>query len=1336
MAFDLTIHLPRRREHALDITVDTAGSHDVADLRKSLEELLGEPVPTLAVAGRTLEENHLLGMPPLVHGASLVAGSRRPSTPLPVTSHHPLVVAVTSGPDAGLAIPLHDGELVLGRHGDPGGIEDPSLSRRHLQVRTSPDGVCVEDLGSTNGTYLSGHRIAGPTTWPIDEDIAIGRSILRLRRRHGVSLPVRPTGDGYLEVDPPSRADQPSSPTRIDPPRPPERPRPARIPWVGALIPLPFALGLAYFLGPQLLAFALLGPLALLATAASDRWGSRRQVRTEAAAYAVALAEAEALLDAGVVVEAAARAEAAPDAHIVLAVAEERGPRLWERRRGDPDFGTARIGLGPRPTGVLWGDVAAARTVDATPLTVRFGPGVALGVCGPGAEGVLRFIVGQLATWHGPDDLRLAVGTGSSDRAPWHWIDRLPHRGDVTPDGALRVEVAPDWASIDPGDREALRELVTEGGSVVVGACRPQDLPGWCTETIGDRWGPDDVPDEVGPWWVDRLARALAPLRPGGRTSAGGSGLLPAQVGLEELIGIDATDVEAILDRWQRFRSGVRGIIGRGENGPLALDLATDGPHVLVGGTTGSGKSEFLQTLVVSLALEAAPSALTFVLVDYKGGAGFAPYAVLPHVLGVVTDLDAAGAARALASLTAELKHRERQLAEVGAKDFGEYQRLDVSSPVPLPRLVIVIDEFRLLVDELPQFVTGLVHLAAIGRSLGVHLVLATQRPAGAVSASIQSNLNLRVAFRMRDAADSHDVIGDSAAAALSPSTPGRAILEGAQSRAMVQTALLLPPTDRSTLVVRRAHGDCRVAGESGDADPRTHRDAVLAALVAAGRSLGGPAPRPAWLPPLPATIAIADVPPGVVAVADDPTHQRRHELRWTLGGSWVLAGPPGSGRTEGLRRIVEAAADRAEPYRLHVHVIDATGALAALGSSPHVGTLVAPGDHRTAARLVARLAAEVRDRESTATSSPSEPEPPELLLVIDGWERLVELAQAQRSLTTLTDDVLALRRDGRGRGLRVVISAATAAARGRLGTEAQELFLLGAPDPVDLALLGLRKREASGDCPPGRGIHTRTGHEVQWVRPRPTALVVGTTRGPALPNRIVIRPLPTTTPTPNPSIRRSADGRLSISLGVGGDDARPIWWQLPADPGGAQLLVAGPSGSGRSGVLGTLRRAALDAGAVVATVGLVDGDPAARFDAADPEPLADFLREHPGCWLLVDDVDTHAGTSAEAVLVEAAHLVAGRGGLVAAVTDPSTLLTRFRGLDVELARRRHTLALHPTSADTDLLLGTRSSALPVLLPLAAVPGRGLLAQHGHAVEIQTHAPPTEPARWAPGPTD
>ena len=87
-------------------------------------------------------------------------------------------------------------------------------------------------------------------------------------------------------------------------------------------------------------------------------------------------------------------------------------------------------------------------------------------------------------------------------------------------------------------------------------------------------------------------------------------------------------------------------------------------------------------------------------------------------------------------------------------------------------------------------------------------------------------------------------------------------------------------------------------------------------------------------------------------------------------------------------------------------------------------------------------------------------------------------------------------------------------------------------------------------------------------------------------------------------------------------------------------------------------------------------------------------------------------------------------------MTDPSTLLTRFRGLDVELARRRHTLALHPTSADTDLLLGTRSSALPVLLPLAAVPGRGLLAQHGHAVEIQTHAPPTEPARWAPGPTD
>ena len=217
-------------------------------------------------------------------------------------------------------------------------------------------------------------------------------------------------------------------------------------------------------------------------------------------------------------------------------------------------------------------------------------------------------------------------------------------------------------------------------------------------------------------------------------------------------------------------------------DGPVVVDLAVDGPHALVAGTTGAGKSELLQTLVCSLALANRPDELTFLLVDYKGGAAFRGCAGLPHVVGVVTDLDGHLTTRALTSLTAELRRRERLLAAEGVSSLEAYQRLRASQPAlsAVPRLVIVIDEFRVLAEELPDFVHGLVRLAAVGRSLGVHLVLATQRPGGIVSADIRANVSLRIALRVRDRTDSVDVLDAPDAASIDASTPGRASLRGA----------------------------------------------------------------------------------------------------------------------------------------------------------------------------------------------------------------------------------------------------------------------------------------------------------------------------------------------------------------------------------------------------------------------------------------------------------------------------------------------------------------------------------------------------------------------------
>ncbi|PWD52399.1 hypothetical protein C8046_05925 [Serinibacter arcticus] len=196
----------------------------------------------------------------------------------------------------------------------------------------------------------------------------------------------------------------------------------------------------------------------------------------------------------------------------------------------------------------------------------------------------------------------------------------------------------------------------------------------------------------------------------------------------------------------------------------VAIDLAADGPHALVAGTTGSGKSELLSSWVLALALRQPPSRLHLLLVDYKGGATFAVAAGLPHTVGLLTDLDGPASARALTTLRAELRRREALVAAAGVRDVVELDR-------PPARLVVVVDELRALVEESPERLLDLVRLATLGRSLGIHLVLATQRPSGVVNAQLRANVNLRICLRVLDAGDSTDVIGVADAAAL-PAAP------------------------------------------------------------------------------------------------------------------------------------------------------------------------------------------------------------------------------------------------------------------------------------------------------------------------------------------------------------------------------------------------------------------------------------------------------------------------------------------------------------------------------------------------------------------------------------
>ena len=304
--------------------------------------------------------------------------------------------------------------------------------------------------------------------------------------------------------------------------------------------------------------------------------------------------------------------------------------------------------------------------------------------------------------------------------------------------------------------------------------------------------GPAMLADQVSVAWADRVARALAPVRDVSRDDS--ASMIPDSARLLDLIHMPDPSADLVLMAWQKRGRTTKVSIGVSADGLYILDLSADGPHGLIAGTTGAGKSELLQTIIAVLCVANRPDAMTFVLIDYKGGSAFKDCARLPHTVGMVSDLDGHLTVRALDSLGAELKRREEMLPHAGAKDIEDYwdtRRLRPELNLePMPRLVLVIDEFAAMVAELPDFVHGLIDIARRGRSLGVHLLLATQRPAGVVSADIRANTNLRIALRVTSSDESADVIDAPDSAYIAKSTPGRCyVRSGASNLVAVQSA-------------------------------------------------------------------------------------------------------------------------------------------------------------------------------------------------------------------------------------------------------------------------------------------------------------------------------------------------------------------------------------------------------------------------------------------------------------------------------------------------------------------------------------------------------------------
>ena len=1131
--------------------------------------------------------------------------------------------------------------------------------------------------------------------------------VLRPATSPDAALQASPDGVS-LDYNRPPRLLPPLRKTAFELPSPPAEQRNRSFPLLAVLAPLVFAAVLVVVLGSLRYAlFALMSPVMVIGNFVSGRSGSRKEHLLQVAQYDKRKAQVEGDAQEALLAERATRRDQAPDPAEALLIASGPRARLWERRRDDPDYLVLRVATADLPSAVTLSDPEQLnhrrevvwQALDA-PVTVSLADRGVVGLAGR------RELIGPLAAWmaaqtavlHSPRDVRLYVLSDAGSREDWEWVRWLPHsRPEQRRDAAVLLGTDADSLSRRLGELQAevVARTVARSGSgaataltdpdvvvVLDGARRLRLLPGvvqvlkqgpavgiYCLCLDADerllpeecsavvvQTGPTTVTvrqqradvvtdaraDLVPPVWFDRVARALAPVKD--VTDTAGDSALPDGCRLLDVVGLEPPTAAGVAAVWARGGRTTEAVVGLGMDGPFALDLRRDGPHALVAGTTGSGKSELLQTLVASLALANRPDAMTFVLVDYKGGSAFKDCVDLPHTVGMVTDLDTHLVERALTSLAAELHRREHALAGVGAKDIEDYTDLAAKDAAlePMPRLAIVIDEFASLARELPDFVAGLVNIAQRGRSLGIHLVLATQRPSGVVSPEIRANTNLRIALRVTDRSESTDVIDAPDAGLISQSTPGRAYVRlGASSLVPFQAGRVGGRRPGAAGAVARpapwlVRLDWPRLGHPVPARPRgqevetdaaaTDLGALVSAIRAASTALGLPRQHSPWLPALPPLVRLAELPPAEehtdgpprqlpavpYGLADLPGQQaqRAEVVDLAVLGHRFVIGSARSGRTQTLRTIAGALAGALSTADLHLYGLDCgSGGLLPLTALPHCGAVVQRTQTDRVARLLDRLVEQVASRQeqlsaggyASVTEQREAVGPddrlPHVVLLLDRWEGFVA-ALADLDGGRLQTAVMTLLHEGASAGVHCVISGDRSLTNYRMSSLTEDKLVLRMADRADYTSAGLVPRTLPDVLPDGRGFQPEGGVEVQVavldgpVTGQGQAAALAAIGAAATARDVTVprsrRPFRIDVLPASLTYAAAADfggaGRppLWALAGVGGDDLDARGPDLGRTP---VFLVAGPAKSGRSTVLTTMGRWLLGAGVPLVVV-------------------------------------------------------------------------------------------------------------------------------------------------------
>lgn len=877
---------------------------------------------------------------------------------------------------------------------------------------------------------------------------------------------------------------------------------------------------------------------------------------------------------------------------------------------------------------------------------------------------------------------------------------------------------------------------------------------------------------------VDDLARTLAPVTDASAMVEDQADL-PGSVSYVALAGAELLDdAEFVEERWRENHSvavrgdgaprvkrapgGLRALVGATGTDALSLDLRRDGPHALVGGTTGAGKSEFLQAWVLGLASAYSPDRITFLFVDYKGGAAFADCLPLPHTVGLVTDLSPHLVRRALTSLRAELRYREELLHRKRAKDLVSLEAS--GDPDVPPNLVIVVDEFAALVQEVPEFVDGVVDVAQRGRSLGLHLILATQRPAGVIKENLRANTNLRVALRMADAEDSRDVIGDALAHHFSAEVPGRAAAKMGSAAPMIFQAAYAgghtPESVPAPPVVLEGVGfdsartwEVEAVSELESTSGPNDVTRIVRTVALAARRSAIPTPRRPWLDELAPSYDFARLPQPrtdeelLLGVIDRPAEQAQptYFYRPDRDGNVAIFGTGGTGKSAALRSIAVAAAVTPRGGPAQVYAVDhGARGLAMLEVLPHVGAVVDGDDTERVGRLLRRLRDTVDERAEryAAVRAGSiveyrriaeRPDEPRILLLIDNFAQFREQYEFV-SNGQLSSALTQIATDGRQVGIHLVVTAdRPASIPPSLNSTIQRRIILRLPTEDDYLFVGAPKDVLDLTSPPGRGIID--GDEVQLavlggdanvaVQARHLAQLAQSMRRQGVAEAPGVQRLPLEVSLQDlPQVRRGA-----AVIGLADEDLEPIGM-----PTNGVFVIAGASGSGRTTametIVGAYRRAVSGAEVV-----LMQPRPSALSLRLAPEEdvvgaaqitevatrWADRLEGGPvdRTIFVLPAIADLASSEAEFALERLVRIVGRSDALLVAEGETSTW-SQYSAFSPLLKAAKSGLLLAPSELDGDLVFGTpigrvRRADFPA--------GRGFLIGRGRAIRLQIAMP-------------